>query len=115
MYGTDIPSVHELIGNGRTEEQIAAAIGVDHLIYQDLSDLIEAAHEGNPKIQQFDAFCFDGQYITGDVSRDYLERIERARCDTAKTGRGMGQGGNDHVSAMEGFISQLFRGRQFPT
>ena len=99
VYGIDMPSVHELIGNGRTEEQIAAAIGADHLIYQDLSDLIEAAHEGNPNIQKFDASCFDGQYITGDVSRDYLERIERARCDTAKTGRNLAQNGNDHVSA----------------
>ena len=99
VYGIDMPSVHELIGNGRTEDQIAAAIGADHLIYQDLKDLIEAAHEGNPKIQKFDASCFDGQYITGDVSRDYLERIEQARCDTAKTSRSLGASGNDHVSA----------------
>ncbi len=99
VYGIDMPSVQELIGNGRTEDQIAAAIGADHLIYQDLNDLIDAAREGNPKIQKFDASCFDGQYITGDVSRDYLDRIENARCDTVKTGRSMAQSGNDHVSA----------------
>ena len=98
VYGIDMPSVHELIGNGRSEDQIAAAIGADRLIYQDLEDLIEAAHEGNPKIQKFDASCFDGQYITGDVSRDYLERIEQARNDTAKTSRAA-VGSNDHVSA----------------
>ena len=99
VYGIDMPSVQELIGNGRTEDQIAAAIGADQLIYQDLSDLIDAAREGNPKIQKFDASCFDGEYITGDVSRDYLDRIESARCDTVKTGRSMAQSGNDHVSA----------------
>jgi amidophosphoribosyltransferase len=99
VYGIDMPSVHELIGNGRTEAEIAAAIGADQLIYQDLSDLIDAAREGNPKIQKFDASCFDGEYITGDVSRDYLDRIESARCDTVKTGRSMAQSGNDHVSA----------------
>jgi amidophosphoribosyltransferase len=99
VYGIDMPSVQELIGNGRTEDQIAAAIGADQLIYQDLSDLIDAAREGNPKIQKFDASCFDGQYITGDVSKDYLDRIEQARCDTVKTGRSMAQSGNDHVSA----------------
>ena len=99
VYGIDMPSVQELIGNGRTEAEIAAAIGADQLIYQDLSDLIDAAREGNPKIQKFDASCFDGQYITGDVSRDYLDRIENARCDTVKTGRSMAQSGNDHVSA----------------
>ena len=99
VYGIDMPSVQELIGNGRTEDQIAATIGADQLIYQDLSDLIDAAREGNPKIQKFDASCFDGEYITGDVSRDYLDRIESARCDTVKTGRSMAQSGNDHVSA----------------
>jgi len=99
VYGIDMPSVQELIGNGRTEAEIAAAIGADQLIYQDLSDLIDAAREGNPKIQKFDASCFDGQYITGDVNKDYLDRIEQARCDTVKTGRSMAQSGNDHVSA----------------
>ncbi|OGI43353.1 MAG: amidophosphoribosyltransferase [Candidatus Muproteobacteria bacterium RBG_16_64_11] len=84
VYGIDMPSVNELIGNGRSEEQIAQAIGADKLIYQDLPDLIEAAHEGNPKISRFDASCFDGVYVTGDVSRDYLDRIERVRNDTAK-------------------------------
>ena len=99
VYGIDMPSVQELIGNGRTEDEIAAVIGADHLIYQDLSDLIDAAREGNPKIQKFDASCFDGQYITGDVNKDYLDRIEQARSDTVKTGRSMAQSGNDHVSA----------------
>jgi len=99
VYGIDMPSVQELIGNGRTEAEIAAAIGADQLIYQDLSDLIDAAREGNPKIQKFDASCFDGQYITGDVNKDYLDRIEQARSDTVKTGRSMAQSGNDHVSA----------------
>jgi amidophosphoribosyltransferase len=99
VYGIDMPSVQELIGNGRTEAEIAAAIGADQLIYQDLGDLIDAAREGNPKIQKFDASCFDGQYITGDVNKDYLDRIEQARCDTVKTGRSMAQSGNDHVSA----------------
>ena len=99
VYGIDMPSVNELIGNGRSEDDIAAAIGADRLIYQDLDDLIEAAREGNPKIQRFDASCFNGEYITGDVSRDYLDRIERQRCDTAKTGRSTSAGGNDLVTA----------------
>jgi len=87
VYGIDMPSVQELIGNGRTESEIAAAIGADKLIYQDLDDLIEAAREGNPDIKNFDASCFDGKYVTGDVNQDYLDRIEQARNDTAKTSR----------------------------
>ncbi|MHB8728012.1 MAG: amidophosphoribosyltransferase [Sulfuricaulis sp.] len=101
VYGIDMPSVHELIGNGRTEAQIAEVIGADELVYQDLSDLIDAAREGNPKIQKFDASCFNGEYITGDVSKEYLERIENQRSDSAKTHRSTGGqgGGNDLVTA----------------
>ncbi len=87
VYGIDMPSVQELIANGRTAEQISQEIGADRVIYQDLQDLIDAAHEGNPKISEFDTSCFDGKYITGDVSQDYLDRIEQIRCDAAKSGR----------------------------
>ena len=101
VYGIDMPSVHELIGHGRTEDEIAQAIGADKLIFQDLSDLIEAAREGNPKIQRFDCSCFNGEYVTGDVDRAYLDRIEHERNDSAKTGRSTGGqgGGNDLVTA----------------
>ncbi len=87
VYGIDMPSVQELIANGRTAEQISQEIGADRVIYQDLQDLVDAAHEGNPKISEFDTSCFDGKYITGDVSQDYLDRIEQIRCDAAKSGR----------------------------
>ena len=100
VYGIDMPSRHELIGNGRTEAQIAEVIGADELIYQDLEDLIEAAREGNPDIRHFDASCFNGEYITGDVTPEYLDRIERQRNDSAKTERNAGgQNNNDLVTA----------------
>ncbi len=85
VYGIDMPSVHELVANGRNESQIAAVIGADRLIFQDLDDLIAAAHEGNPRITQFDTSCFSGEYITGDVSQDYLDRLERTRCDSKRS------------------------------
>ncbi len=96
VYGIDMPSVHELVANGRSDDDIAREIGADRLIYQDLQDLIEAARDGNPAIQNFDASCFDGVYVTGDVSRDYLQRIEDARSDAAKNTK---RTGNDHVTA----------------
>jgi len=99
VYGIDMPSVHELVANGRTDDEIAREIGADRLIYQDLDDLIEAAREGNPAIRRFDASCFDGVYVTGDISRDYLQRVEQARNDAAKTTKNAGQAGNDHVTA----------------
>lgn len=98
VYGIDMPSRDELIGNGRSEDEIAEVIGADRLIYQDLSDLLDAAREGNPKIQRFDASCFNGEYITGDVTREYLDRIERQRNDGAKSKRSTG-GHGDHVTA----------------
>ena len=99
VYGIDMPSVHELVANGRSDDEIAREIGADRLIYQDLEDLIEAAREGNPAIRRFDASCFDGAYVTGDISRDYLKRIEQARSDAAKTTHSVGPAGNAQVTA----------------
>jgi amidophosphoribosyltransferase len=84
VYGIDMPSVNELIAHGRNEDEIARAIGADKLVYQDLPDLIEAVREGNPKISGFDTSCFSGEYITGSVSQDYLDDLEKIRCDMAK-------------------------------
>ncbi len=84
VYGIDMPSAQELVANGRNEQQIAALIGADRVIYQDLVDLIAAAHEGNPRITQFDTSCFSGEYITGDVNKDYLDLLERTRCDATR-------------------------------
>lgn len=85
VYGIDMPSVNELIANGRNNQEIAAEIGADALIYQDLDDLIESAHEGNVDITEFDASCFNGEYVTGDVHQEYLDRIEKRRADAIKT------------------------------
>ena len=71
----------ELIATGRTDAEIAAAIGADAVIYQDLEALIEAVRSLNPAIQRFDCSCFDGVYITGDVSQEYLDGIAAGRSD----------------------------------
>lgn len=84
VYGIDMPSAMELVANGRSTDEVAAEIGADRLIYQDLQDLIDASHEGNPAVTEFDTSCFDGVYITGDVSQDYLSDLERVRNDSAK-------------------------------
>ena len=87
VYGIDMPSRSELVANGRTDEEISQFIGADRLLYQRLEDLIEAVREGNPKISQVDASCFDGRYITGNVSADFLRTVAGARSDQAKTQR----------------------------
>ena len=79
VYGIDMPSRHELIATGRSDDEICREIGADRLIYQDLGDLKKAIHKVSPAVQHFDAACFDGDYITGDITPEYLDAIEAAR------------------------------------
>ncbi|MCS6785518.1 MAG: amidophosphoribosyltransferase [Thiobacillaceae bacterium] len=79
VYGIDMPTRAELLANGRTDEDIRREIGADAVIYQDLPDLIRAVREVNPRLTSFDASCFDGRYITGDVTEEYLQRLEAIR------------------------------------
>ncbi|MDU8924823.1 amidophosphoribosyltransferase [Pasteurellaceae bacterium LIM206] len=87
VYGIDMPTSHELIAYGREVDEIAKLIGVDRLIFQDLSALTESVQEENPAIQAFDTSVFTGEYITGDVSLAYLDNIARERNDGAKKKR----------------------------
>jgi amidophosphoribosyltransferase len=87
VYGIDMPSNNELIASGRTEDEVGAAIGADWLVFQDLQDLIEAVGQGNPDIEVFDASVFTGEYITGDISGEYLDDLQTSRSDAAKKGR----------------------------
>jgi amidophosphoribosyltransferase len=79
VYGIDMPTRGELIAAFRSDEEICREIGADALIYQDLDALKEAVHSLNPALTQFDTSCFDGLYITGDISSEYLDGVERAR------------------------------------
>ena len=95
VYGIDMPSRSELIASNRDAKQIAEAIGADEVFYQELSDLIEDVRACNPQIKQFDASCFDGNYITGGVSADYLASLEARRNASAEgdaSGPGSGNG-----------------------
>ncbi|MGD9787922.1 MAG: amidophosphoribosyltransferase, partial [Sulfuricellaceae bacterium] len=58
----------------------------DAVVYQDLDALIKAVKMGNGEIQSFDCSCFDGKYITGDVTPEYLAKIENARSCGSKNG-----------------------------
>jgi amidophosphoribosyltransferase len=84
VYGIDMPTREELIANGRTEQEIAREIGCDELIYQDLDALVEDVRSVNPKVTNFEASCFSGVYITGDVTQEYLDGVEAQRRDDAK-------------------------------
>jgi amidophosphoribosyltransferase len=87
VYGIDMPAASELIASGRSDEEIERFIGADWLIYQDLADLVAACRHDNAKIQDFDTSCFSGEYVAGDVTPEYLERLQLERSDEAKARR----------------------------
>jgi amidophosphoribosyltransferase len=91
VYGIDMPASAELIANGRTVEEIRELIGADRLIYQDLHGLIRSVRHDNSDITEFDTSCFSGEYVTGDVTDEYLHELEERRNDAAKQKRAESQ------------------------
>jgi len=84
VYGIDMPTPSELIAHNRTEAEVAAEIGADGVIYQELDALIASASEGNPAITRFDTSCFDACYVTDGVDAEYLAQIGQSRADAAQ-------------------------------
>jgi amidophosphoribosyltransferase len=87
VYGIDMPSREELVAHDRSVDEIAAEIGTDRLIFQELDDLISAVRKGNSKLSAFDCSVFNGEYVTGDVNGDYLDNLQNQRSDNAKQER----------------------------
>jgi len=79
VYGIDMPTAEELVAHDRTVEEIQAIIGCDALIYQDVDAMKKVLRELNPKLSGFDASCFDGIYVTGDVNAADIARINDNR------------------------------------
>jgi amidophosphoribosyltransferase len=87
VYGIDMPAANELVAAGRTVEEVASLIGADWLIYQDLEDLVAACRHEDAQIEEFDTSCFSGEYVTSDVTPEYLEKLRLERSDEAKSRR----------------------------
>jgi amidophosphoribosyltransferase len=84
VYGIDMPAASELIANDRSIQEIQELIGADRLIYLDLNGLVRSVRHDNSTISEFDTSCFSGEYVTGDVTPEYLKRLETLRSDRAK-------------------------------
>ena len=82
IYGIDMPATKELIANNKNIDQIKNHIGADELIYQDLKDLILSAKRGNPNISEFEDSVFTGNYKIGNITKEYLNRLEATRTDS---------------------------------
>jgi amidophosphoribosyltransferase len=89
VYGIDMPTASELVAHGRSETEICRLLGADGLLFQDLGDLIQAVQKkGKSDVDRFDCSVFDGDYVTGDVSQEYLSQLEQQRSDAAKEAKG---------------------------
>jgi amidophosphoribosyltransferase len=85
VYGIDMPAREEYVAYGKTNEEICNSIGADWLIYQDLGDLVESCTgAGADSPADFDCSCFNGIYVTGGVTEEYLSRIGQIRADSEK-------------------------------
>lgn len=79
VYGIDMPTRQELIATGRDDAEICYEIGADYLVYQDLGSLQQSVTRVNAAVRNFETSCFDGRYIAGDITPEYLDRIEAQR------------------------------------
>ncbi len=79
VYGIDMPTSEELVAHNRTVAEIQQIIGCDALIYQDVDAMKKAIGSLNPAITGFDASCFDGVYVTGDITAADIARMSANR------------------------------------
>ena len=79
VYGIDMPTRSELIAHSRSDEEIRRLIEADGLVYQDIDAMKRSVSELGPHLTNFEASCFEGIYVTGDVTPEYLDRLEAAR------------------------------------
>ena len=79
VYGIDMPTSTELVAHGRTIPEIQKIIGCDALIYQEVDAMKRAIGSLNPALAGFDASCFDGVYITGDITPEDIARLGASR------------------------------------
>ena len=76
VYGINMPSRQELVAHGRKIPEIATELGADYLIYQEVADMQAAILEGSD-VTALEMSCFTGDYVTGSVSAEYLDWVER--------------------------------------
>lgn len=84
VYGIDMPATTEFVANGRTVDEINEHIKSDRLFYQSLEDLEKSAMSIVEAEINFDSSCFNGEYVTGDITEEYLNRLHEQRNDSAK-------------------------------
>ena len=78
VYGINMPSRRELVAHDKKIPEIARELGADHMIYQEVADL-QAAITEDTGIGELDLSCFTGEYVTGTVTPEYLDWVEKTQ------------------------------------
>lgn len=84
VYGIDMSTRREFVARDRTRAEIAAQLGADAVIYQELDDLIDSVREVQPRFDKMCHACFSGDYPTGDITPEMLLSIEDERITQGK-------------------------------
>ncbi len=75
VYGINMPSKKELIAYNRSISEVEAILSADKLVYQEITDLKQAIIKDSD-VNHLDMSCFDGKYVTGNVTDEYLSWVQ---------------------------------------
>ena len=75
-----MPTRHELLAHGRSEEDISRILGADHVVYQSVENLLASIVE-KTEIKDLEMSCFNGHYVTGGIDEAYFDWLE-ANCSS---------------------------------
>jgi amidophosphoribosyltransferase len=78
VYGINMPTRSELIAAGRTIPEVRQELGSDHLVFQEIPDMVSAITAGTD-LDRLEDSCFSGNYITADVDEEYLRWVEQTQ------------------------------------
>ncbi|MHC4918757.1 MAG: amidophosphoribosyltransferase, partial [Planctomycetota bacterium] len=87
-YGIDMSTRREFVAREHSIEEVAEDLGADHLIYQELDDMIAAVNHTTRRKMEYCTACFEGSYPTGDITESMLRDIERDRLQAAAKANG---------------------------
>jgi amidophosphoribosyltransferase len=76
LYGIDMSTKREFVARGRTNEEIAAELGADFVLYQTVEQMVDAVQTAGNRKLEFCKACFEGVYPTGDITEQMINDIE---------------------------------------
>ena len=86
LYGIDMSTRREFVARERSVEQVAEVLGADHLLYQEVDEMLAGVSDAGEEPRTFCDACFTGCYPTGDVTPRMLDTIEGERLSASGAG-----------------------------